>query len=95
MGWQEEQLKAEYDERMQRIKSNSWSIAGMGMVVLVLLTFICFGLYEWYLRSPRNAALTLAGFAGLALAYLAIRFGVVWWYSRKLKIQYAMRVMTQ
>lgn len=89
-----EELSEYYEERVRLIRSSSWTEAFLYLIIGVLGGAIVFAVGVELTKSEQARETGLV-FLGAGAAYLALRYGLVWYRIRRLKQHVAVRAMTE
>lgn len=87
------ELSTWYHERRERIVRGSWERAFFGslLVVLALTIMVLIGMG---LANPNSRPVVLI-FAGFGAFVVCARYAIIWYMTRKLKLEFAKKAMTQ
>lgn len=89
-----EYLTEYYNERAKEIRKTSWSQAFLLLIVAVMGVFVLVAIATELYRNEQSRKVGLV-FLGIGLAYLALRYALVWIQLRALKLETAKRAMVE
>ena len=87
------ELSIWYHEKRDRVRRHSWEQAFFGMIVFTLV-LVGMGLIYLGLANPKSRPIVLF-FVAFFVMVVIVRFALVAYHERRLKLEFAKRAMTQ